>query len=122
MTTFNIGSQNAGSIQNVGGNMVVEDGIHGTANVHVIDLRSRLVQLREEIDRLALPADNRACAKEALAEAEAEAAAPAPRSNRIADSLRRVTKTLTDAGVLASAAVGVGRALASAVSLVPLLA
>jgi hypothetical protein len=122
MTTFNIGSQNAGSIQNVGGNMVVEDGIHGTANVHVIDLRGRLVQLREEIDRLALPADNRACAREALAEAEAEAAAPAPRSNRIADSLRRVTKTLTDAGVLASAAVGVGRALASAVSLVPLLA
>ena len=122
MTTFNIGSQNAGSIQNVGGNMVVEDGIHGTANVHVIDLRGRLVQLREEIDRLALPADNRARAREALAEAEAEAAAPAPRLNRIAGSLGRVTETLTNAGVLASAAVGVGRALASAVSLVPLLA
>ena len=122
MTTFNIGSQNAGSIQNVGGNMVVEDGIHGTANVHVIDLRGRLAQLSKEIDRLALPAESRAWAREALAEAEAEAAAPAPRSNRIADSLRRVTETLNDAGVLASAAVGVGRALAGAVSLVPLLA
>ena len=27
MTTFNIGSQNAGSIQNVGGDMVVRGGI-----------------------------------------------------------------------------------------------
>lgn len=122
MTTFNIGSQNAGSIQNVGGNMVVQDGIHGTANVHVIELRDRLAQLGWEIDQLALPAHGGAVAREALAEAEAEAAAPAPRSNRIADSLRRVTETLNDAGVLASAAVNVGRVLASAVSLLPLLA
>jgi hypothetical protein len=122
MTTFNIGSQNAGSIQNIGGNMVVQDGIHGTANVHVIELRGRLAQLSEEIDRLALPAESRAVAREALAEAEAEAAAPAPRSNRIAHSLRRVTESLAEAGVLASAAAGVVRALASVVSLVPLLA
>jgi hypothetical protein len=122
MTTFNIGSQNAGSIQNIGGNMVVRDGIHGTANVHVIELRGRLAQLSEEIDRLALPAESRAVAREAFAEAEAEVAAPAPRSNRIAHSLRRVTETLADAGLLASAAAGVVRALASAVSLVPLLA
>jgi hypothetical protein len=121
MTTFNVGSQTAASIQNVGGDMVVQGGIHGTANVHVIELRDRLAQLGEEIDRLALPADGRAAAREALAEAEAEAAAPAPRSKRIADSLRRVTETLNDAGVLASAAVNVGRVLASAVSLLLLL-
>jgi hypothetical protein len=122
MTTFNIGSQNAGSIQNIGGNMVVQDGIHGTANVHVIELRGRLAQLSEEIDRLALPTESHAVAREALADAAAEAAAPAPRSNRISHSLRRVTDTLTDAGVLASAASGVVNALASAVSLVALLA
>lgn len=122
MTTFNIGSQNAGSIQNVGGNMVLQGGIHGTANVHVIELRDRLAQLREEIDRLALPAESHAVASAALADAEAEAAAPAPRSKRIAHSLRRVTETLNDAGVLASAAVNVARVLASAVSLVPLIA
>lgn len=122
MTTFNIGSQNAGSIQNVGGNMVVQDEIHGTANVHVIELRGRLAQLSEEIDRLALPTESHAVAREAPADAAAEAAAPAPRSNRIAHSLRRVTDTLTDAGVLASAASGVVNALASAVSLVALLA
>lgn len=122
MTTFNIGSQNAGAIQNVGGDLVVQDGIHGTANVHVIELRDRLAQLREEIDGLALPADSRAAASEALAEAEAEAAAPAPRSKRIAASLRRVTETLNDAGALTSAAATVARALAGAVSLVALIA
>jgi hypothetical protein len=122
MTTFNIGSQNAGSIQNVGGDMVVQDGIDGTANVNVIELRGRLAHLREEVDRLALPPRHRAVAAEALAEAEAEAAAPAPRSNRIAHSLRRVTETLDDAGALASAGVGLVRALGSAASVMAQLA
>ncbi len=121
MTTFNIGSQNAGAIQNVGGDMVVQDGIHGTANLHVIELRDRLAQLREELDGLGLPAASHTAASVALAEAEAEAAAPAPRRSRIADSLRRVTETLNDAGALSSAALNVGRVLASAVSLVALL-
>jgi hypothetical protein len=121
MSTFNIGSQNAGSIQNVGGDMVVEGGIHGTANVHVVELRGQLAHLSEEIGRLALPADTRAVLRDALVEAEAEAAAPAPRSKRIAQSLRRVTETLDGAGGLANAAVGVVRALATAVSLVALV-
>jgi hypothetical protein len=46
----------------------------------------------------------------------------AQRSGAIAHNLRRVTETLNDAGRLASAAVNVGRVLASAVSLVALLA
>ena len=121
MTTFNIGNQNAGSIQNVGGDMVVRGGIRGTATVHLVELQGRLADLRQEIDRVALPAERRAVAMQALAEAEAEAAAPAPRPSRIAQSLRRVTETLEDAGVLASAAVGAVRALGSALSLVPLL-
>jgi chorismate mutase len=122
MTTFNIGSQNAGSIQNVGGDLVIRGGIRGTATVQVAQLQGRLADLRQEIDRVTLPADSRAVAMQALAEAEAEAAAPAPRPSRIAQSLRRVTETLEDAGVLASAAVGTARALGSALSLVPLLA
>jgi hypothetical protein len=122
MTTFNIGSQNAGSIQNVGGDMAVHDGIHGTVNVHLIELRARLARLREELDRLALPAESHAVASEALAEAQTEAASPAPRPGRIAGSLRRVTETLSNAGALANAAVNAGQVLASAVSLVALLA
>jgi hypothetical protein len=122
MTTFNIGSQNAGSIQNVGGDLVIRGGIRGTAILQVAQLQGRLADLRQEIDRVTLPADSRAVAMQALAEAEAEAAAPAPRPSRIAHSLRRVTETLEDAGVLASAAVGAARALGSALSLIPLLA
>jgi hypothetical protein len=71
--------------------------------------------LREEIDRLALSAEARAAASEALAQAEIEAAAPTPRSNRIARALRRVQETLNEAGV------DVVRALAGAVSLVALI-
>jgi len=116
MTSFNIGSQNAASIQNVGGNMVVHGGIRGTANVQLIELRAQLAQLRDEIDRLALPAETRTIASAALAEAEAEATAPVPRSNRIAHALRRVIETLNEAGV------DVVRALSGALSLVALLA
>jgi hypothetical protein len=115
MTTFNIGSQSAASIQNVGGNMVVQDGIHGSTSVHLIELRAQLAQLRDDIDRLELPAESRALASEALAEAEAEAAAPAPRSNRIVRALRRVTATLNEAGI------DVVRVIAGAASLVALL-
>jgi hypothetical protein len=122
MTTFNIGSQNAGSIQDVGGDTVVHGGIHGTAHVHILELRDRLAELKAEVDRLALPAATRAAASEALADAEAEAAAPDPRPNRIRDSLRRVTGALEDGGALAIAGVGLVRALGSAVSLVALLA
>ena len=115
MTTFNIGSQNAASIQNVGGDMVVQGAIHATASVHVIELRAELAQLKDEIDRLSLPADSRAKVSEALAEAEAEAAAPAPRSTRIARALGRVRETLSEAGIDAA------RALAGAVSLAALI-
>jgi hypothetical protein len=121
MTTFSIGSQNAGSIQNIGGDMVVQGGIHGTANVHVAELRGRLAQLTEDADRLGLRGESLAVATAALAEAEAEAAAPAPRWKRIAGSLRRVAETLNDAGTLTTAAVAFGNTLASAISLVALL-
>ena len=122
MTTFNIGSQNAASIENVGGNMVVHDGIHGSANVHVTDLRRRLADLKAEVDQLMLPPDTRAAASEALAEAEAEAAAREPRSKRIGDSLRRVTKALGEAGALTSAGAGALHALQDALILVKQLA
>jgi hypothetical protein len=114
MTTFNIGSQNAASIQNVGGDMVVQGGINATASVHVIELRDRLAQLRDDIDRLGLPAESRAVASQALAEAQAEAAAPKPRSGRIARSLRRFVDSLGDTGAVAGA-------LTSVLTLLPLL-
>jgi hypothetical protein len=122
MTTLNIGSQNAGSIENVGGDMVVHGGIQGNANVHILALRDRLAELKGEVDRLSMPAASRAAGSEGLADAEAEAAAADPRPNRIRESLQRVTAALEDGGALATAGVGLARALGSAVSLVALLA
>jgi hypothetical protein len=121
MTTFNIGNQNAGSIQNVGGDMAVHGGLHGSANVQVIELRGRLAQLSEELYRLPLPPESHAAARDALAEAETEAAAPEPRSDRIGRNLGRVTDVLEDAGALASAGTGLARALGRAVALVGML-
>src|SRR4051794_18071400 len=121
MTTFNIGSQNAGSIENVGGDMVVHGGIHGTANVHVLELRDRLAELMTQVDRLALPGATRAPAREAPAAARAEAASSDPRPKRLHSSLRRVTGALEDGGALATAGTGLVRALAGAFSLVALL-
>jgi hypothetical protein len=120
--TFNIGSQNAGSIANIAGDMVVQGGFHGTAAVHLVELRNRLAELKAEVDQLALPAATRAVASVALAEAEAEAAAPVPRPSKIRDSLQRVSQALDHSDALATAGVGLGRALGSAVSLVALLA
>jgi hypothetical protein len=122
MTTFNIDNQNAGSIQNVGGDMVVHGGVHGSANVQVIELRGRLAQLSEELYRLPLPPESHAAVRDALVDAETEAAAPAPRSDRIGRSLARVTQVLEDAGALASAGTGLVRALGRAVALVGMLA
>jgi hypothetical protein len=116
MTTFNIGSQSAAAIQNVGGDMVVHHGIHATANVQLIELRARLAHVREDIDGLALTAETRTAANQALTEAEAEAASSAPRTGRIARALQRVQTTLNDAGI------DISRALAGALSLVALLA
>jgi hypothetical protein len=121
VTTFNVGSQNAGSIQNVGGDMVVHGGVQGSASVQVIELRGRLAQLSEELYRLPLPPESRAAARDALAEAESEAATPAPRPDRIGRSLKRVTEVLEDAGALASAGTGLARVLGRAVALVGLV-
>jgi uncharacterized small protein (DUF1192 family) len=90
--------------------------------VHVTELRGRLAQLGEEVDRLVLSPESRAAAKAALAEAESEAAEPTPRSNRIAQSLERVTRVLEEAGVLADAETILVRSHGRAVSLVGLLA
>jgi uncharacterized small protein (DUF1192 family) len=90
--------------------------------VHVVELRGRLAQLHEELDRLVLSRESRAAATAALEEAETEAAQPEPRAGRIARSLECVTKVLDDAGALREGETILVRSHRSAVSLVGLLA
>jgi hypothetical protein len=100
MTTFNFrGDQKATTINNVGGDMVVE-GNFISAGSFVVELRGELSQLATEVGRLELPADERQAVEEELAGAEAAAAAEAPDAGGIAGRLEQATTVLRDAGAL----------------------
>jgi hypothetical protein len=99
MTTFNIRDQDATTINNVGGDMVVEGNVISAESV-VVELRGELSQLATEVGRLELPADQRQAVEEELAGAEAAAAAEAPDAGGIAGRLEKATTVLRDAGAL----------------------
>ena len=99
MTTFNIRDQEATTINNVGGDMVVEGNFISAGSL-VVELRDELSQLATEVGRLELPADDRQAVEEELAGAEAAAAAEAPDAGGIAGRLEQATTVLRDAGAL----------------------
>jgi hypothetical protein len=98
MTTFNIGTQNAASINNVGGNMTVEGGIHASAQ-WTSQVRTEIERAREALAQVPLSPEVRASADGALREA-----AEASDKGRAADRLAKATGTLREAGALTSAA------------------
>jgi hypothetical protein len=102
MTTFNIGTQNAASINNVGGDMVIEGGLHASAQWSY-ELRNELVRASEELARLPIPRTVRAKADDALLSAAAEAGNGKPDKRRIAELLGRSISALKEAGALAAA-------------------
>jgi hypothetical protein len=110
MTTFEIGSQTAGSIQNVGGDLTI-DRMHVEAAWSAVELRNELERANEELARAPLPHTARVAAEGALAAASAEAAAPHPDRGRIAVLLERTAAVLGDAGALTSAGSGLAESL-----------
>jgi hypothetical protein len=106
MSTFNIGSQNAASIQNIAGDSVVEGGIQATAEWQVVELRLAIDQARKDAEAHGLPAVN-----EALSAASAEAAQPNADQGRIAGLLESAVRGLRDAGALVDAGTSLGAAL-----------
>jgi hypothetical protein len=111
MSTFNIGTQNAAVVNNVGGNMTVEGGIHASAQWSY-QVRTEIETAREALAQTPLPPDVKASADEALKEA-AEAANGDDRG-RVAQLLTKATSTLRDADALASAGSGLLETLARA--------
>ena len=99
MTTFNIRDQDATTINNVGGDVVVE-GNFVSAGSLVVELRGELSQLATEVGRLEPPADQRQAVEEELAGAEAAADVEAPDAGGIAGRLEKATTVLRDAGAL----------------------
>jgi hypothetical protein len=101
MTTFNIRDQEATTIQNVGGDMVVNGGFSSSTGSQIVELRGELSRLAEELGRLDLSPEQRETAERELAGAAAEAESTEPDEGRIAGRLERLTQVLHDAGALA---------------------
>ena len=105
MTEFTIGAQNAGLIQNVGGDLTMGD-VTVAASWDAAAVRRELEQLEAEAARVPLPEPARVEVDEALAEAAAESAKKAPDRGRIAQLVQRATEILGQAGALAEAGSG----------------
>jgi hypothetical protein len=103
MTTFNIGSQNAASIQNIGGDAVITGGVHASATQH-IDLRRSITRVQAEAARVPLDPPARATVDCALNAAAAEAARDAPDRGRVAELLATATRALHTAGAFGAGA------------------
>ena len=98
MTTFNIGTQRASTINNVGGDMTVPGGDGWDRAAFTAELR----RLELGLAQLRLPAGGRLAVEQALAATAAE-----PDPERVAERLSCITRTLAEAGALTTAAVGV---------------
>ena len=105
MTSFEIGSQTAASIQNVGGDLTIGS-LQVEAAWSTVAVREELAQIRQLLAGAPLPYPARFAAEAAVAAAEAEAAEPAPDRDRIAHLLQRATEVVGDAGALTKAGTG----------------
>jgi hypothetical protein len=103
MTTFNIGSQNAASIQNIAGDAVISGGVHASATQH-IDLRGAITRIQAEAAAVPLEPPARATVDVALNAAAAEAAREAPDRGRVAEFLGTATHSLHAAGAFGAGA------------------
>ena len=117
VSTFNIGQQNAASIQNVGGDSVVEGGIHATANWEVLELRRTITRAQEGVAGLALPPAALDAVNESLGAAAKEAAQLSPDRYRVAEHLGKAANNLQEAGALVGAGTTVLEALRRAAGL-----
>jgi hypothetical protein len=102
MTTFEIGTQNAGSIQNVGGDLTIEN-LQVQASWSTVEIRQELTRLRQELAGVALPPEARAGAEAAIGAAAAEAETTEPDRGAIARRLHEATAILGEAGALSTA-------------------
>jgi hypothetical protein len=109
---FNIGSQQAGVINNVEGNQTIHGGQTGNA---VTDSRALLDRVRQELAALPLPIAITSRVYPELDAVDAELGAPQPNQPAAISRLGRIIGTLKSAGALATTGSGL---LASLTALV----
>lgn len=117
MSTFNIGQQNAASIQNIGGDAVFQGGIQATASWETLELRRAIAQAQAGLGELALPQPVHEDVNRSLEAAANEAEQPEPDRREVAGHLGTAAKTLTDAGALVDSGNKVAGSLRHAVTL-----
>jgi hypothetical protein len=109
--TFNIGKQEAGTINNVAGNQSISGGQIGVLSN--ADALAILRELRAELDASEVSAPASEAGAVELDAAERELTKEAPRPHVIAEHLERFTKIATAAGAAVSAGTKLGKSLAA---------
>ena len=117
MANFNIGQQNAASIQNIGGDAVIEGGIHAYATWEVVELRRVIARAQEGAAALELPAPTLEAVNQELDAAAREAAQPKPVKHDVAEHLGNAARTLQEAGAFVGAGTTVLESLRRAAGL-----
>ena len=117
MTNFNIGQQNAASIQNIGGDAVIEGGIHANATWEIVELRRVIERVQEEVAALELPPPTIEAVNQSLEAAAQEAAQPKPDKHDVAEHLGHAARTLKEADALVGAGTSVLESLRRAAQL-----
>lgn len=110
---FNIGSQQAGVINNVAGDQTIRGDQQGSITIEGGVGRTLLAQLRRELGTAALPADTRAAVESELDACDTELQRPDPDPQPLRDRLAKVAQVLVSAGAVVSAGTGLGAALAA---------
>jgi hypothetical protein len=91
------------AIGNVDGDMVIEGGLHASAEWQSYQLRSEIDRARLEAAQLSLSPETRSSVDWALGAAAAQATSARPDKCRIAEMLATATEALREAGALATA-------------------
>jgi DNA-binding FadR family transcriptional regulator len=117
MANFNIGQQNAASIQNIGGDAVIEGGIHASATWEILELRRVIERVQAGVAALELPPPTLEAVNQSLDAAAREAAQAKPDKHDVAEHLGTAARTLEEAGALVGAGTSVVEALRRAAGL-----
>jgi hypothetical protein len=115
--TFDSETQAAAAIPNIGGDAVIEGGIHASATWEVVELRRVIARTQEEVAALELPPPTLEAVNRSLDAAAREAAQPKPDKYDVAEHLGSAARTLNEAGALVGAGTTVLESLRRAAGL-----
>ena len=115
--TYDIETQAAAAITTIGGDAVIEGGIHASASWETLELRRVIASAQEGAAALELPPPTLEAVNRELDAAALEAAQPKPDKHDVAAHLGNAARTLQEAGALVGAGTAVLQTLHRAAGL-----